>query len=31
MDAEELILKLKKEFEFIKDDAEGILLMAPAP
>ena len=26
MDAEELILKLKKEFEFIKDDAQGILL-----
>lgn len=26
MDVEELILRLKKEFEFIKDDAQGILL-----
>ncbi|MCX9087063.1 MAG: nucleotidyltransferase domain-containing protein [Candidatus Methanoperedens sp.] len=26
MDAEELIIRLKKEFEFIKDEAQGILL-----
>jgi len=26
MDAEELTLKLKKDFEFIKDEAQGILL-----
>ena len=26
MDAEELIVKLKKDLEFIKDDAQGILL-----
>ena len=26
MEAEELIIKLKKEFEFIKDEVQGILL-----